>query len=208
MTPMMAPQQMQDVPPQTPHRYGMGAPMSPGYPQGPMSPGGQGGPMSPNGYQNDRAAPPQCLTSVKPADQMNHEEAARWIGSIGRLKGWVEANSYERNCMRHEISGFMLSQLTMEDLDKVLGVKKFGHRLEIWCSIRQIFPYLLPFTRGNTGQPDDGRVDDGRSDQSKLSGQTGGSSKYALTPLKTSKKPKYLSVPLNDRVQRQKLDQG
>jgi len=94
--------------------------------------------------------PTHCLMSVKPADQMDHIEASRWIGTIGRLKKWAEADTYAANCMAHEISGFMLSQLTMTDLEKVLGMKKHGHRLELWCSIRQIFPYLLPFERNGT----------------------------------------------------------
>merc|ERR1719412_1060622 len=146
---------------------------------------GQGHPPStPNYGAQNAPMPPNSLMSVKPADQMTSEEAARWIGSIGRLKGWVEADTYEQNCMRHEISGFMLSQLTMEDLDQVLGVKKFGHRLEIWCSIRQIFPYLLPFKRAQ-GESKPGRPDargeeyDGRSERSKMSGHTGSSAKYA-----------------------------
>jgi len=105
--------------------------------------------MSPHSY------PPKCLMSVKPADQMDHVEASRWIGTIGRLKKWEEAELYATNCMRHEISGFMLSQLTMADLENVLGMKKHGHRLELWCSIRQIFPYLLPFERKKREVPDE-----------------------------------------------------
>merc|ERR1719410_3217801 len=97
--------------------------------------------------QPTTAGTPACLMSVKPADQMDHIEASRWIGTIGRLKKWAEADTYAANCMAHEISGFMLSQLTMADLESVLGMKKHGHRLELWCSIRPIFPYLLPFER-------------------------------------------------------------
>merc|ERR1719273_939451 len=108
LQPMMTPRQdAMQHPPSTPNYGANAGPMSPNsYSQMPntgvQTPGGQT-PM-----------PPNCLMSVKPADQMTSEEAARWIGSIGRLKGWVEADTYEQNCMRHEISGFMLSQLTME----------------------------------------------------------------------------------------------
>lgn len=129
-------------------------PQSAGVPPPPMTPTpGHAAPMSPTGnmpYPPQAGAhgiPAACLMSVKPADQMDHIEASRWIGTIGRLKKWAEAETYAANCRAHEISGFMLSQLTMQDLETVLGMKKHGHRLELWCSIRQIFPYLLPFER-------------------------------------------------------------
>jgi len=86
----------------------------------------------------------QAVISVKPADQMNVFETSNWVRLVGEVQGWPEAPVYARSFFNNGVTGFMLSQLTIESLEKYLGVEKHGHRLTLMTAIRAIYPYLIP----------------------------------------------------------------
>lgn len=111
--------------------------------------------MSQNGAQvvpqpaQPASYPPRALISVKPADQMNEYETANWVKLVGEVQGWPESSKYAQAFFDHGMTGFMLAQLTMDDLEKYLGVEKHGHRLTLMSSIRSIHPFQIPFERSS-----------------------------------------------------------
>jgi len=93
--------------------------------------------------------PQQALISVKPADQMNVFETMNWVELIGETQGWPEASTYAHAFCNNGLNGFMLSQLKMEDLEK-MGVEKHGHRLVLMSAIHMLYPYLQTIDRTNS----------------------------------------------------------
>jgi len=86
--------------------------------------------------------PQQAVISVKPADQMNVLETFHWVKLIGEVQGWSEATTYAQNFYNNGVTGVMLAQLTIEDLEKYLGVEKHGHRLALMSSIQAVYPHV------------------------------------------------------------------
>jgi len=83
-----------------------------------------------------RSVWPLCHCPPSEVTQMNVQETSIWVQMLAGFKGWVEAIEYSEFFKFNGVVGHMLPYITVEVLRDELGIKKFGHRLEIVDAIK------------------------------------------------------------------------
>merc|ERR1719334_2144901 len=83
--------------------------------------------------------PANSRYGVTEACKMNVYETSMWILTLGVSMGWQEAETYSRNFLEHEISGDMLSDVSVQWLKNDLKVENPKHRYKIKSAIDRLF---------------------------------------------------------------------
>jgi len=84
--------------------------------------------------------PPTAAYSVTPVDMMDSEQTGNWIRTLGRSKGWKEAETYVKTFRENDIKGNTLQWLTSRMLESSLGMTDVTHRRELLSTIRSLYP--------------------------------------------------------------------
>jgi len=79
---------------------------------------------------------PLCFKPPTSLATMGVEETAIWVHMLAGFKGWKECEMYSLVFKANDISGYMLSYLSVQALKDELEIFKFGHRLEIVAAIK------------------------------------------------------------------------
>jgi len=82
---------------------------------------------------------PPTSVRVCYVEQMNVEETANWVWTLGHHNGWEEAETYAANFREQCISGKLLSHLTHQMLELCLRILNVGHRECLLSAIRDLF---------------------------------------------------------------------
>jgi len=72
-------------------------------------------------------------------EQMDIEETANWVWTMGHHNGWEEAETYAANFREQCISGKLLLHLTHQMLELCLKIFNVGHRECLLSAIRDLF---------------------------------------------------------------------
>jgi len=112
--------------------------------------------------------PPNSTVSAVRVDLMNVEQTAAWIRTLSLFNGWEEADQYSQSFQQNGIWGHLLWKLTLNSLKLDLGIKKYGHRLEIKVAIKRLYPSLL----GQDGGEESNMIDKNRSNMSDTASET------------------------------------
>jgi len=91
---------------------------------------------------------PHKLARICHVEQMNVEETANWVWTLGYHNGWEEAATYAANFREQCISGKLLLHLTHQMLEFCLRISKFGQRECLLSAIRDLFQVPLRTVSG------------------------------------------------------------
>jgi len=84
--------------------------------------------------------PSTALYAITPVDMMDIAQTRNWISTLGRFKGWKEAEMYAKNFRENDICGKTLQGLTSHILESDLGVTNVIHRRKLLSTIRSLYP--------------------------------------------------------------------
>jgi len=79
------------------------------------------------------------MSSCTKVSEMNVDDTARWIRNVAKSKRWAEADVYAQSFKNNNITGYLLDKLETGSLKSELGIKKYGHRLEIMAAINELY---------------------------------------------------------------------